>query len=38
MIASRENDVAIAKEKLSRTAERMTAMVHELEQGGNNRH
>lgn len=36
MIASLENDVAIAKEKLSGTAERMIPMVHELERGGSN--
>ena len=36
MIASLENDVAIAKEKLSGTAERMIPIVHELERGGNN--
>ena len=38
MIASLENDVAIAKEKLSGTAERMIPMVHELERGGSNNH
>ena len=36
MIASLENYVAIAKEKLSGTAEWMIPMVHELQQGGNN--
>lgn len=33
MIASLEKEVAIAKEKLSGTAERMIPMVHELERG-----